>query len=77
MDPPHSDFFYEAEETCKRAEKLNSMVEEACARFTQDRLLAVGEEKDDEEESLEDELERSNVVTDGHRDAQDLECPQR
>ncbi|CAL1359733.1 unnamed protein product [Linum trigynum] len=75
MDPPHSDVLYEAEEICNRTEKLNSMVKEACARFTQDQLLAVREEKEDEEESLKDELEQLEVFTDGHRDAQDLESP--
>ncbi|CAL1389548.1 unnamed protein product [Linum trigynum] len=51
------------------------MVEESCAWFTQEQLLTVGEEKEDEEASLEDELERSEVVMDGHRDAKELKCP--
>ncbi|CAL1360204.1 unnamed protein product [Linum trigynum] len=63
------------EEIHKRTEKLNSMVKEACPRFTQERFSVVGEEKEDEEAILEDKLERSEVVTDGHRDTQDLKCP--
>ncbi|CAL1406518.1 unnamed protein product [Linum trigynum] len=74
-DPPYSDFLYEAEEIRKSTENLNSMVDKACAQFTQDRLLAGCEEKEYEEASLEDELERSEVVIDVHHDAQELECP--
>ncbi|CAL1405669.1 unnamed protein product [Linum trigynum] len=50
------------------------MVEKACAQLTQEQLLTICEEEEEEKANPNDDLEQK-VVTKSHCDTRDLECP--
>ncbi|CAL1382919.1 unnamed protein product [Linum trigynum] len=72
---PDPSFLRESEEAVQRSAKQIKWVEKVCAQLAKDRLSAVIQKEEEDEEGYKDIVEHTKIVTESSRDDHDQECP--